>query len=39
MLSYKSSINETKKYSEINMSEFEPVVKINLRGKKKRFYN
>ena len=37
MLNYKSSINETKKYSEINMSEFEPVVKINLRGKKRDF--
>ena len=37
MLNYKSSINETKNYSEINMTEFDPVIKINLRGKKRDF--
>ena len=37
MLNYNSPIKETKKYSEIKISEVEPTAKINLRGKKRDF--
>ncbi len=33
MLNYNSPINDTKKYSEIEISEIEPIIKLNLRGK------
>ena len=37
MLNYNSPIKDTKKYSEIKISEVEPTAKINLRGKKRDF--
>ena len=37
MLNYNSPINDTKKYSEIKISEIEPIFKLNLRGKNKDF--
>ena len=37
MLNYNSPINDTKKYSEIEISEIEPVIKLNLRGKNRDF--
>ena len=37
MLNYNSPIKDTKKYSEIKISEVEPTGKINLRGKKRDF--
>ena len=37
MLNYISPINDTKEYSEIKISEVEPVIKINLRGKNRDF--
>jgi len=37
MLNYNSSINDTKKYSEIEISEIEPIIKLNLRGKNRDF--
>ena len=37
MLNYNSPINNTKKYSEIEISEVEPIIKLNLRGKNRDF--
>ena len=37
MLNYNSPIMDTKEYSEIKISEVEPTVKINLRGKNRDF--
>ena len=37
MLNYNSPINDTKDYSEIKISEVEPINKINLRGKNRDF--
>ncbi len=37
MLNYNSPINDTKKYSEIEISEVEPIIKLNLRGKNRDF--
>tara|TARA_Y100000034_G_scaffold111307_1_gene144299 strand:+ start:6 stop:566 length:561 start_codon:yes stop_codon:yes gene_type:complete len=37
MLNYNSPIMDTKDYSEIKISEVEPIIKINLRGKNKDF--
>ena len=37
MLNYNSPINESKNYSELIISEVEPTIKINLRGKKREF--
>ena len=37
MLNYNSPIKEKKVYSDLNILEFEPVLKINLRGKKREF--
>ncbi len=34
MLNYNSPINDKKEYSDLIMSEIEPIIKINLRGKK-----
>jgi len=35
MLNYNSPINDKKEYSDLIMSEIEPIIKINLRGKKR----
>tara|TARA_Y100000590_G_C15281600_1_gene849009 strand:- start:142 stop:702 length:561 start_codon:yes stop_codon:yes gene_type:complete len=37
MLNYNSPISDTKKYSEIEISEIEPIFKLNLRGKNREF--
>ena len=37
MLNYNSPIMNTKEYSEIKISEIEPILKINLRGKNRNF--
>ena len=37
MLNYNSPIMNTKEYSEIKISEVEPILKINLRGKNRNF--
>ena len=37
MLNYNSPINDSKNYSEIEISELEPTAKINLRGKSRDF--
>ena len=37
MLNYNSPINDTKKYPEIEISEVEPIIKLNLRGKNRDF--
>ena len=37
MLNYNSPIMDIKDYSEIKISEVEPIIKINLRGKNKDF--
>ena len=37
MLNYNSTIVETKEYSDIKISEVEPILKINLRGKNRDF--
>ncbi len=37
MLNYNSPIKDSKKYSEIKISEVEPTIKINLRGKNRDF--
>ena len=37
MLNYNSPINDQKEYSEIRISEVEPILKLNLRGKKRDF--
>ena len=37
MLNYNSPINDTKKYSEIEISEIKPIIKLNLRGKNRDF--
>ena len=37
MLNYNSPINENKNYSELKISEIEPITKINLRGKSRDF--
>jgi sarcosine oxidase subunit gamma len=37
MLNYNSPINDTKKYLEIEISEIEPIFKLNLRGKNRDF--
>ena len=37
MLNYNSPINDQKEYSEIIITEVEPIIKLNLRGKKRDF--
>ena len=37
MLNYNPPINEAKNYSELKISEIEPITKINLRGKNRDF--
>ena len=37
MLNYNSPINDSKNYSEVKISEIEPIFKINLRGKNRDF--
>tara|TARA_Y100001968_G_scaffold276333_1_gene270556 strand:+ start:356 stop:916 length:561 start_codon:yes stop_codon:yes gene_type:complete len=37
MLNFNSPITDTKEYSEIKISEVEPILKINLRGKNREF--
>ena len=37
MLNFNSPIMDTKEYSEIKISEVEPILKINLRGKNRDF--
>ena len=37
MLNYNSPISDTKEYSDIKISEVEPILKINLRGKSRDF--
>ena len=37
MLNFNSPIMDTKEYSEIKISEVEPIFKINLRGKNRDF--
>ena len=37
MLNYSSPINHTKKYSEIEISEVDPIMKLNIRGKNRDF--
>ena len=37
MLNYNSPINDKKEYSDLIMSEIEPIIKINIRGKKRDF--
>ena len=37
MLNYNSPISDTKEYSDIKISEVEPILKINLRGKNRNF--
>ena len=37
MLNYNSPISDTKEYSDIKISEVEPILKINLRGKNRDF--
>jgi sarcosine oxidase subunit gamma len=37
MLNYNSPINNKKEYSDLIISEIEPIIKINLRGKKRDF--
>ena len=37
MLNFNTPINDTKEYSEIKISEIEPILKINLRGKNRDF--
>ena len=37
MLNFNTPINDTKEYSEIKISEVEPILKINLRGKNRNF--
>ena len=37
MLNYNSPIKDSKNYSEIKISEVEPTIKINLRGKNRDF--
>ena len=37
MLNYNSPINDAKKYSEVDISEIEPIFKLNLRGKNRDF--
>ena len=37
MLNYNSPINDTNNYSEVKITEIEPIIKINLRGKKRDF--
>ena len=37
MFNYNSPINDTKKYSQIEITEIEPIIKLNLRGKNREF--
>ena len=37
MLNFNTPIIDTKEYSEIKISEIEPIIKINLRGKSRDF--
>ena len=37
MLNFNTPIVDTKEYSEIKISEIEPILKINLRGKNRDF--
>ena len=37
MLNFNTPISDTKEYSEIKISEVEPILKINLRGKNRDF--
>ena len=39
MLNYNSTIVDVKEYSDIKISEVEPILKINLRGKNRDFVN
>ena len=38
MLNYKSSINTEIKYNDISIKEVSPIMKLNLRGKKREFF-
>ena len=38
MLNYTSSIKENKNYTGLVINEISPIMKLNLRGKKKNFY-
>ena len=37
MLSYNNPIKETKEYSGLKIQELKPIMKLNLRGKKREF--
>jgi len=39
MLNYNSSIKENKNYSDLTIGEIYPVMKLNIRGKKKEFFS
>ena len=38
MLNYNSPINKEIKYNDISIKEFSPIMKLNLRGKKREFF-
>ena len=38
MLNYNSTIKENKTYNELSIKEIGPIMKINIRGKKKEFF-
>ena len=38
MLNYNSPIKENKNYSDLTIKEIEPVMKLNIRGKKREFF-
>ena len=38
MLNYNSPIKENKNYSDLTIKEIKPVMKLNIRGKKKRIF-
>ena len=37
MLNYTSAIKENKNYTDLNINEISPIIKLNLRGKKREF--
>ena len=37
MLNYTSAIKENKNYTDLNINEISPIMKLNLRGKKREF--
>ena len=37
MLNYTSAIKENKNYTDLNINEITPIMKLNLRGKKREF--